>query len=49
VSSDGRSAGLHSFNMGANWFQKERLNYGRKIFWQKLLCKNNLNKCLNNY
>jgi hypothetical protein len=22
-----RSAGLHSFNMDANWFQKERLNY----------------------
>jgi hypothetical protein len=32
----GRSAGLHSFNMYANWFQKERLNYGRRLdtpFW----------------
>jgi len=27
----GRSAGLHSFNMNANWFQKEGLNYGRKL------------------
>jgi hypothetical protein len=31
VPPDGRSAGLHSFNMDANWFQKERLNYGRKL------------------
>jgi len=27
----GRSASLHSFNMDASWFQKERLNYGRKL------------------
>jgi len=31
VPPDGRSASLHSFNMNANWFQKERLNYGRKL------------------
>jgi hypothetical protein len=31
VPPDGRSAGLYSFNMNANWFQKERLNYGRKL------------------
>jgi len=31
VPPNGRSAGLHSFNMDANWFQKERLNYGRKL------------------
>jgi len=30
VPPDGRSASLYSFNMNANWFQKERLDYGRK-------------------
>jgi hypothetical protein len=34
VPPDGRSAGLRSFNMDANWFQKERLNYGKKMFWR---------------
>jgi predicted nucleic acid-binding protein len=31
VPPNGRSAGLYSFNMNANWFQKEGLDYGRKL------------------